>query len=131
MQVKIVPHKNKDGFYTVVPYDSIDSDTHQVFKAKIQQLLLQGPRMVLLDLSGVDYISSAGLGALFSLKKSLMANKGELLFRNLKPQISKLFEIVKALPKESVFKSIEEADKYFYGVMNEEIRKQSDKPKKK
>jgi hypothetical protein len=30
---------------------------------------------------------------------------------------------VNALPKESVFSSVEEADRYFYAIMNNEIRR--------
>jgi hypothetical protein len=41
----------------------------------------------------------------------------------LKPQIKRLFEIVNALPKETLFKSVEEADAYLYRMMNREIDK--------
>ncbi len=128
MDVKIAANKDKPGYFTVTPHGSIDADTHQEFKEKMDSLLNdKNTRMVLVDLANVDYISSAGLGVLFSVKKTLIANKGELLFCNLKPQISKLFEIVKALPKETVFRSVEEADKYFYSIMNEEIRRRETK----
>lgn len=124
MQVKITSNKDKEGYFTVVPYGSIDSDTHEIFKEKVMPVLDKPVKMLLVDLSNVDYISSAGLGVLFTIKKALIANKGELLFCNLKPQIAKLFEVVKALPKESVFRTVEEADRYFYSIMNEEIKRQ-------
>lgn len=127
MQVKIATNKDKEGYFTVVPYGSIDSDTHQAFKEKVMPILDKPVKMLLVDLANVDYISSAGLGVLFTLRKALLTSKGELLFCNLKPQIAKLFEVVKALPKESVFRTVEEADKYFYSIMNEEIKKQQKK----
>lgn len=128
MDVKISANKEKNGYFTVTPHGSIDADTHQAFKEKMDELLNdKNTKMVLVDLANVDYISSAGLGVLFSVKKALIANKGELLFCNLKPQIAKLFEIVKALPRETVFRSVEEADKYFYSIMNAEIRRQDKK----
>jgi hypothetical protein len=43
------------------------------------------------------------------------------LFCNLKPQIRRLFEIVNALPKETLFKNTEEADAYLYRMMNQRI----------
>jgi len=61
---------------------------------------------------------------IFALKKELTAKKGDLLFVHLKPQITKLFQVVNALPKESVFATIAEADRYFYSIMNQEIRRQ-------
>ena len=47
----------------------------------------------------------------------------ELLFCNAKPQIQKLFDTVNVLPKDRVFTSLEEADLFFYKIMNEEIEK--------
>jgi len=58
------------------------------------------------------------------LKKTLDKQGGELIFCHAQPQILKLFETVKFLPSESVFKSLDEADQYFYAVMNKEIARQ-------
>ena len=121
MRVQINPSKDKPGFFTVIPYGPIDSDSHGEFRDKIKSLLVVATRGVVLDLANVDYISSAGLGVLFTMKKTLVDNKGELLFCNLKPQIVRLFEIVNALPKETLFKNLEEADAYFYKMMNKKI----------
>lgn len=127
MKVEIVEDKKKSGFYTVTPYGAIDSDSHSDFRQDVNALLKKYPKMILLNLENVDYISSAGLGVLFSIKKFVLANNGDLVFCNLKPQIIKLFEIVKALPKENIFTSIKEADSYFYKIMNDEIARQKGK----
>ena len=127
MHVKISSIKGKEGFYTVLPDGPIDSESHTEFKSKLNPILNKTTRGILLDLTNVDYISSAGLGVLFSVKKILIENGGELLFCGMKPQIKKLFEIVKALPKETVFTNAAEADKYFYAIMNDEIKKQGKK----
>ncbi len=130
MNVDIRPDPLKAGFFIVTPKSPIDSDTYAEFQSKLAPLLQKSSRGVIMDLKNVDYISSAGLGVLFTAKKFLVSNGGELLFCNLKPQIQRLFEIVKALPKESLFESVEEADRYFYKIMNEEIERQKQiKPK--
>lgn len=123
MRVEINPTKGREGNFTIIPHGSIDSDTYQEFQTKINPVLTKTAKNVLLNLGDVDYISSAGLGVLFSLKKFLQGNGGQLLFCNLKPQIHKLFEVVKALPKESIFESVEQVDEYLYKIMNEEIEK--------
>ena len=123
MRIDISAHKNKPGYFTVTPHGSIDSESHSEFRSKITPLLAKTTKGIVMDLEKVDYISSAGLGVLFSIKKFLMEEKNELLFCNLKPQIQRLFEIVKALPKETIFTSLEEADQYFYKEMNEVIDK--------
>ena len=121
MRVQINPDKGKLGVFIVIPYGPIDSDTHGELREKIKPLLAPSTKGVVLDLANVDYISSAGLGVLFTLKKTLIENKAELIFCNLKPQIKRLFEIVNALPKETLFKNLEEADAYFYKMMNKKI----------
>ena len=125
--MRVDVQKNKPGFCTAVPHGPIDSSTYEDFQKQINHLLAPGVKNLLIDLVNVDYISSAGLGVLFSLKKSLGASGGELGFCNLKPQIKKLFEIVKALPKENIFESEKEADRYFYKMMNDEIDNQRKK----
>ena len=92
-------------------------------KQKIAPLLCDTTHGILIDLKNVEYISSAGLGVLFSVKKFMTGVGGDLVFCNLKPQIHKLFEIVKTLNKETMFRNYEEADDYFYAIMNQEIER--------
>ncbi len=118
MRVDVSAIKEKPGYFTVTPHGSIDSESHGEFRTKVEPILVKTTKGIVVDLQKVDYISSAGLGVLFSIKKFLMEDKNELLFCNLKPQIVRLFEIVKALPKETIFTSLKEADQYFYKEMN-------------
>ena len=127
MRIEISPRKDKPGFFSVVPHGPIDSDTYQEFSNNINPFLNSSTRGIVIDLQDVDYISSAGLGAIFTLKKFLKSNNGDLLFCNIKPQIRKLFEIVKALPDATLFENIAEADHYFYKIMNETIEKEKEK----
>ena len=120
MHVRIVPNEDKPGYFTVIPHGPIDSDTYLDFSDKVTPLLTKTIKAIILDLGDVDYISSAGLGVLFTVKKHLKQNGGDLLFANIKPQIKRLFEIVNALPKETLFKTTEEADAYLYRMMNKE-----------
>lgn len=127
MHCQIDSSKSKDGYYKIIPHGSIDSDTYDDFRSKIEPLITKTTRFIVVDLTNVSYISSAGLGVFFSVKKKLLENKGELLFTGVQPQIKKLFEIVKALPHETIFQNNEEADKYLYMMMNQEIEKQNRK----
>ena len=124
MHVNINPNGDKPGYYTVAPHGSIDSDTYTDFSDKITPLLNKETKGIILDLADVDYISSAGLGVLFTMKKHLRQNSGDLLFCNLKPAIKRLFEIVNALPAETLFKNSEEADAYLYRMMNKETEEE-------
>ena len=127
MHVKINANQDRTGFFRVTPFGPIDSDTYLDFNDSIQPLLVAETKGVVLDLENVDYISSAGLGVLFTMKKFLKTNGGELLFCNMKPPIVRLFEIVNALPKETLFKDADEADAYLYRMMNKEIEDEEKK----
>ncbi len=129
MRVDIHSNKDREGFFTVTPHGSIDSDHYLDFSDQTTPLLVPETKGIVIDLEHVDYISSAGLGVIFTIKKFMVGNKGALLFCNLKPQIERLFEIVNALPKETLFKNVEEADAYLYRMMDEEIERNRQKRK--
>jgi anti-anti-sigma factor len=123
MRIKIEPYADKDGFYKVIPHGSIDFTTYQEFDKKVKPLVVPPLKGLIIDLADVDYISSSGLGSLLSIKKAIIKINGQLIFCNLKPQIKKLFEVLKSLPTENVFENIEEADNYLYRMINEKMNK--------
>ena len=51
---------------------------------------VQGP--VTLDCTGLEYISSAGLGVLLKTQKRLMANAGKLRLAGVNPHIRDIFQ---------------------------------------
>lgn len=53
----------------------------------------QGERRCVLDLGGLDYISSAGLRVVLMLAKRLRQHAGQLVLCGLQPQIHEVFEI--------------------------------------
>lgn len=67
---------------------------------------------VVLDLSALDYISSAGLRSIAKIRKAMRAREGHTLLVNPQPQVRKVFEIVKAVPVSDVFSSVAELDEY-------------------
>lgn len=123
MRIKIENDNSRPGSYVVTPAGSIDSSTFLELKEKTDPVLAKKPTSILVNLEGVDYISSAGLGVLFAMKKALKTNGGDLYFCHIKPQIRRLFDVVKALPAETLFTSYEEADRYLYDMMNRETEK--------
>ena len=127
MHVKISFSNDKEGYFLVVPFGPIDSDTYMDFNDKMTPLLVKSTKGIILDLTNVDYISSAGLGVIFTMRKFLKEKSSELLLCNIKPQIRRIFEIVNALPKETLFKDAEEADAYLYRMMNKDNEKDGGK----
>lgn len=67
---------------------------------------------LVLDLSQLEYISSAGLRSLAQLRKQMHDRGSRTLLLNPQPQVKKVFDIVKAVPVKEVFASIAELDNY-------------------
>lgn len=67
---------------------------------------------IVLDMKGLEYISSAGLRSIAKLRRTMQARGGTVLLVNPQPQVRKVFDIVKAVPVNEVFTSIAELDAY-------------------
>src|SRR3546814_11046248 len=65
--------------------------------AEVESALLayvnQGERLCVLDLSGLDYISSAGLRVVLMLAKGLKQKAGPLVMCALQPQVHEVFDV--------------------------------------
>jgi len=72
--------------------------------------------VVVLDLAGLDYISSPGLRRVFDIKKLVAATDGHFAILNPTPQVRTVLEIVKAVPVKSIFKTLAELDEYLKAV---------------
>ncbi len=61
---------------------------------KLMQPLMEGERPhIEMDCAELNYIASSGLRLLLTLRKSVMARKGELIFRNINPDIKAVFDM--------------------------------------
>jgi len=90
--VEISEQRNGDVI-VLGPVGRIDNDTSPDFQAKLLGSVgLDGAR-VLVDLNGVDYISSAGLRALMMASKQSKASAGRLAVTSLGPVVKEIFEI--------------------------------------
>jgi len=52
-------------------------------------------RKLLLNFSGVDFLSSAALGKLITLDKKVKSHSGQLKLSNIRPEIFEVFQITK------------------------------------
>jgi len=100
------------GTYVICPSGALNSNTYAVLEDKIDSLLKQSPALLVLDLDNLDYISSAGIRVILRARQALEKNHAKLRLMNLQPQIQKVFDIVKVLPPQQIFASLEEFDAY-------------------
>ena len=119
MSLKVTSREKSLGVFIVSPEGSLDTNTYTILEKKVDLLLDTSPRMIIFDLEKLDYISSMGVRVIAKAKKSLKKNEGKVVLLNLQPQIRKVFEIIKALPSEQIFSSIEEMDRYLDSMQKE------------
>ncbi len=112
MKLKIRIRQTKPGIVTLSLFGPIDTETSSSLDKEIRRILAQANKTLVLDMAGVDYITSAGIGIIAKTKASLKKNNGDLAMINLQPQVEKVFEIMRLLPALNVFASQEELDEY-------------------
>jgi anti-anti-sigma factor len=122
MSLKIVTTLKAPGYHELALDGRLDTETHAQLEAALKQLPLAGAHAVRLDLAKLSYISSMGLRVVMKLMKDLHARKAVLQTVNVQPQIQKVFDIAAALPPETVFKSVAEADAYLDLMQNRVLR---------
>lgn len=94
----ITTRKEKD--ITIVTVSGrIDAITAPEFESSLDGLITSGERTLLINLSGLGYISSAGLRSILSSAKKLKSLSGEIFFTGLQGPVEEVFQI-------SGFKSI-------------------------
>jgi len=80
-----------------------------VLKDKMQSLVQQGRKKVLLNLAEVSYVDSAGLGEIVQSYATVMKNGGSLKLLNVTKRIKDLLSITKLLTVFECFDSEGEA----------------------
>jgi anti-anti-sigma factor len=112
MELKVDVNHKAQGVYVIQPSGLLNSNTFAILDKEVDAVLATSPKLVVLDLEHLEYLSSAGLRVILKAREALKKNNAKLVFMNLQPQIRKVFDIVSALPTMQVFKNIEELDDY-------------------
>lgn len=71
----------------------MDAVTAPDFENALSCIIAQGDLKFLVDLSGLEYISSAGLRAILVVAKELRKREGEMLFVGLQNHVQDVFKI--------------------------------------
>lgn len=105
--------KQKDsGTVTIAPIGSLDSQTYRLLDTEINGIVTDSIETLVLDMVGVDFITSAGVGTITKATTRLNQRGADLAMINLRPQVEKVFEIMDLLPRLNVFENTEELDEY-------------------
>jgi len=90
----------------------LDTQTYAQCEQRLKPFLTPATRVLVFDMTRLNYLSSMGLRVLMMVSKALAAQGSKCLLTNLQPPIQTVIDIAHALPRETVFASVEEADQY-------------------
>ncbi len=124
MSFNVQVESKTDGVYFITLEGRLDTETYPLAEKKLMPLASGQARVMIFNLAKLEYISSMGLRVILKVRKAIEAKKGTLVMTNVQPQIQKVFEIANALPAQSIFASVEEADRYLDRMQNLELEKQ-------
>ncbi len=71
----------------------MDAVTAPEFEKSVSELIAQGEKNFLIDLSALEYISSAGLRSILASAKRLKEQNGKLVFSGLQGHVKEVFSI--------------------------------------
>jgi anti-anti-sigma factor len=84
----------KENNITVITVTGrMDAVTAPVFEKSLSELIAQGEHTFVVNLSALEYISSAGLRSILASAKQLKSKNGEIIFAGLRGAVEEVFKI--------------------------------------
>lgn len=88
---------------------ALDTETADSFDQALSQLIQKGKQAFLIDLQGVDYISSAGIGVLVGCLNQIQDQGGQLKLAHLTPRVARALSMLSLLDLFETFDAIPDA----------------------
>lgn len=107
IRFEILDHEAATVFKIV---GTVQSGENQAFAAKLAELAGTGPRRLVIDAGGVDYINSRAVGDLTSFYNDMRKAGGEMALAGLHPRVEKVLRAVGLAGLVPIFPTPEEAE---------------------
>ena len=101
--------EKKGDKLVVIVGGRLDAVTAAEFDAQAQTWLSDGNTHVIADLSGLEYISSAGLRSILTAAKQLKAAQGDLIFCGLAGMVEEVFTVSGFTAMFTTFPTVDDA----------------------
>jgi len=108
-----IRHENHDDVELIKLDGRLDVHSTPFVLELLDDLVEDNVKKIILDMGKVKFISSYGLGTLFSTLKNVQGNGGALKLASLRPEIKVPLEVTGILSKFEVFNTPDEAIKSF------------------
>ena len=97
------------GVVGVTVEGRLDAATVPTLEQALQRLLFDGQAKLVVDLAGVNYISSSGLRALLTARRQARSRGGDVHLCTLPPRVKEIFEMVGFMSVFGVYATRDEA----------------------
>lgn len=87
----------------------VDLRTSPQLRSLFLDLLDEKPARIILDLAGVSYVDSSGVGTIVELKRRALRTESKVVLVGLRPRVHSLFEITRLDKFFTITNSIDEA----------------------
>ena len=101
--------REMEGIAVVKPEGFINAHTVRQFEEALEDLVAKGCFNLLIDCRALNYISSAGLGAIMGLVETVRENGGDILLCSLQDNVFAIFDTLGFTQLYRVFASEDEA----------------------
>lgn len=108
-----ITSENLDGITILGLSGRLDALSESSLKDAVKDLVGQGRANIVVDMEGVNFIDSSGLGALISSLMAARDSEGDLRVCSLTEQVSMVFKVMRLHKVFKIFDSREDALKSF------------------
>ena len=116
--------KTAEDRYTIIELSGfLDAHTVNSFENRLREILQAGETRVVIDLQGLNYISSAGIGALMALTQHLRKKNGDLVLLRPNDKVFKILDLLGFTKIFNVARNDNEVDSFFLKLNNSEEKK--------
>ena len=112
MELRIETDCSENGRVRIELCGRLDTLTSPKLEDALANLSPQEAPLQVLDMTQLNYISSAGIRCVVKARMNLVAQQGQMLLVGMQTQVRKVFDIIKAIPSEQVFSNLAEMDDY-------------------
>jgi anti-anti-sigma factor len=122
MTLKVRVEEGRSETKTLLLEGRLDHESVHGFDEQLDAVLASAAKVVVLDLTGLEYITSAGLRSIFRAQKVMHARGGKAVLLNPQPPVQKVLDIVRVAELGAVFRSVEELDDYLDAMQKKVAR---------
>ncbi len=107
--IRLDTRELQEGITLVSVEGRVIYETEREFQEMIYGLIKSGKVNIVLDMAGLSYINSSGLGLIINLLKQAQSVGGDMKLARLQPDIHNLFSITSLVQVFKIFDTVDEA----------------------